>query len=118
MATTFKLGLCEGRHEIKDVDTYIFRDGDIQFPINPSDLRKKVVERFKEIGVKASDDLVIYVTGLTPALTAVIRIAFINCMTLTLMHYDNASGNYIEDIIFSPNDVCHDIEYPAWVACP
>lgn len=41
MATTFKLGLCEGRHEIKDVDTYIFLDGDIEFPINPSDLRKK-----------------------------------------------------------------------------
>lgn len=66
----------------------------------------------------ASDDLVIYVTGLTPALTAVIRIAFKNCMTLTLMHYDNASGEYIEDVMFSQNDVCHDIEYPAWVACP
>ena len=100
------------------MDTYIFLDGDIEFPINPSDLRKKVVERFKEIGVKASDDLVIYVTGLTLALTAVIRIAFTNCMTLTLMLYDNTSGNYIEDVIFSPNNVCHDIEYPAWVACP
>lgn len=117
MATTFKLGLCQGRHKIKDVDTYIFGDGEIQFPINPSDLRKKVVERFNELGIKPSDDLVIYVTGLTPALTAVIRVAFKNCMTLTLMHYDNASGNYIEDVIFSPNDVCHDIEYPAWVAC-
>ena len=118
MATTFKLGLCQGRHEIKDVDTYIFLDGDIEFPINPSDLRKNVVNRFKQLGISQSDDLVVYVTGLTPALTAVIRIAFTNCMTLTLMHYDNTSGNYIEDVIFSPNDVCHDIEYPAWIACP
>lgn len=42
MPTTFKLGLCEGRHDIKDVDTYIFGDGEIQFPINPSDLNKGV----------------------------------------------------------------------------
>lgn len=118
MAKTFKLGLCENRHEIKNIDTYIFTDGDIQFPINPSDIRRKVVDRFNELGIKNKDDLVIYVTGLTPALTAVIRIAFKNCMTLTLMHYDNQSKTYIEDIIFSPNDVGYDLEYPTWVACP
>lgn len=118
MAKTFKLGLCENRHEIKDIDKYIFKDGDIQFPINPSDIKQKVVDRFNELEIKNEDDLVIYVTGLTPALTAVIRIAFKNCMTLTLMHYDNQSKTYIEDIIFSPNDVGYDLEYPTWVACP
>lgn len=114
---TFNLGLCQGRHEIKDVDTYIFNDGDITFPIDPKALQTLVVKRFNELGVKMGDDVILYVTGLTPALTSVIRICFKNSMTLTLMHYDNASGNYIPDPMFTGNDVCYDIEYPAWVAC-
>ena len=118
MAKTFRLGLCENRHEIKDINTYLFKEGDIQFPINPSDIRRKVVDRFNELGITDKDDLVIYVTGLTPALTAVIRIAFKNCMTLTLMHYDKETKTYIEDVLFSPNDVGYDLEYPTWVACP
>lgn len=39
MANTFKLGLCDNRHEIEDVTTYIFSEGAIQFPINPKTLR-------------------------------------------------------------------------------
>ena len=117
MATTFKLGLCEGRHNIKGVDTYIFKDGDIQFPINTTALQNKVIDRFNDLGVSQRDDLIIYVTGLTPALTAVIKVAFKNCMTLTLMHYDTATGNYIADELFSPNHVGYDLEYPHWV-CP
>lgn len=35
MAKTFKLGLCDNRHEIKDVTTYIFAEGSIQFPHQP-----------------------------------------------------------------------------------
>jgi hypothetical protein len=118
MAKTFRLGLCENRHEIKDINTYLFKDGDIQFPINPSDIRRKVVDRFNELGITDKDDLIIYVTGLTPALTAVIRIAFKHSMTLTLMHYDKDTKSYIEDVLFSPNDVGYDLEYPTWVACP
>ena len=76
MATTYKLGLCDNRHEIKDVTTYLFSEGDISFPIDPKILRNQVVDRFNELGITDGDDLVIYVTGLTPALTAVIRIAF------------------------------------------
>lgn len=118
MATTFKLGLCDNRHEIKDVTTYIFADGDISFPIDPKVLRNKVVDKFNELGITDGDDLIIYVTGLTPALTAVIRIAFKHSMTLILMHYDKDSKSYIEDVLFSPNDVGYDLEYPTWVACP
>lgn len=117
MATTYELGLCEGRHEIKDVGIYIFADGDIQFPINPNALKSKVIDRFNDLGVSQRDDLIIYVTGLTPALTAVIKVAFENCMTLTLMHYDTATGCYISEVLFSPNEVGYDLEYPHWV-CP
>lgn len=39
-------------------------------------------------------------------------------MTLTLMHYDKDTKSYIEDVLFSPNDVGYDLEYPTWVACP
>jgi hypothetical protein len=115
---SFTLGLCDKRHIIKDVDDYIFDDGDITFPIDPKGLQNHVVKKFKEIGLNMGDDLTLYVTGLTPALTSVIRICFKNSITLTLMHYDNASGDYIPDAIFTGNDVCYDIEYPAWVACP
>lgn len=118
MATTYKLGLCDNRHEIKDVTTYIFSEGAISFPIDPKALRNKVVDKFNELGITDHDDLIIYVTGLTPALTAVIRIAFKHSMTLTLMHYDKDSKSYIEDVLFSPNDVGCDLEYPTWVACP
>lgn len=118
MAKTFKLGLCNNRHEIKDVTTYIFDEGVICFPIDPKALRDQVVDRFNKLGIKDHDDLIIYVTGLTSALTAVIRIAFKHSMTLTLMHYDKGSKSYIEDVLFSPNDVGYDLEYPTWVACP
>ena len=30
MTNTFTLGLCQKRHDIKAVDTYIFNDGDIK----------------------------------------------------------------------------------------
>ena len=88
---TFTLGLCQGRHEIKNVNTYIFNEGDITFPIDPKGLQSQVVKRFKELGVKMGDDVVLYVTGLTPALTSVIRICFKNSMTLTLMHFMTSS---------------------------
>lgn len=118
MAKTYTLGLCGNRHEIKDVTTYIFAEGDISFPIDLKALRNKVVDKFNELGVTKGDDLIIYVTGLTPTLTAVIRIAFKHSMTLTLMHYDKDSKSYIEDVLFSPNDVGYDLEYPTWVVCP
>lgn len=118
MAKTYKLGLCDNRHEIKDVTTCIFAEGSIAFPIDPKTLRNQVVDRFNELGITDHDDLIIYVTGLTPALTAVIRIAFKHSMTLTLMHYDKDSKSYIEDVLFSLNDVGYDLEYPTWVACP
>lgn len=118
MVKTYKLGLCDNRHEIPDVTTYIFAEGGISFPIDPKTLRNKVVDRFNELGITDHDDLIIYVTGLTPALTAVIRTAFKHSMTLTLMHYDKDSKSYIEDALFYPNDVGYDLEYPTWVACP
>lgn len=118
MTNTFTLGLCQKRHDIKAVDTYIFNDEDIKFPIDPKMLQTTAVKRFHDLGIKQGADLTLFVTGLTPALTAVIRICFKNSITLTLMHYDNDSGNYIPDKIFTGNDVCYDIDYPAWVACP
>ena len=38
MTNKFTLGLCQKRHDIKAVDTYIFNDGDIKFPIDPKSL--------------------------------------------------------------------------------
>ena len=43
MAKTYKLGLCDNRHEIKDVTTYIFAEGAISFPIDPKTLRNQIL---------------------------------------------------------------------------
>lgn len=69
-----ELGLVSGRHPLP-VEDYIFQEGDITFPINPRELGKLVVKKFNDLGVEQqTGDFVVYVTGLTPATTAVIRI--------------------------------------------
>lgn len=45
-------------------------------------------------GIGEKYDLVIYVTGLSVALTAVINVCQRNDIALTLMHYDQGSGDY------------------------
>lgn len=116
MEKTIKLGLVKGRHPLP-VDEYIFEEGDITFPINPAKLQNVVAKKLDELGCKPSSDnkLVVYVTGLTPATTAVITVAFLNHHFLTLMHYDRDSADWIEDPIFTDKeDRSFDAGFPAW----
>lgn len=41
--TTYNLGLCAGRHDLP-VSDFIFADGDITFPINPTALLNTAYE--------------------------------------------------------------------------
>lgn len=44
--------------------------------------------------------LVVYVTGLTSVTAELIRTCALNGVKLTLMHYDNATGEYVPQYIF------------------
>ena len=110
------VGLCAGRHDIP-VEGYIF-----DMEINPTDTKaiEKVAFEWVEknctiikrygIGLNQADnedvkiftsdtELVLYVTGLTIALAAVVKACIVNGIPLTLMHYDRERGEYFEQII-------------------
>lgn len=95
--TTFTLGLCAGRHDLPVTD-FIFADGDITFPINPTELFNTAAIKLRDLNY--GDKLVVYVTGLTPALVAIIKFCSINGIKLTLKHFDRETNIYIDDVVF------------------
>lgn len=95
--TTFSLGLCADRHDLP-VSDFIFADNDIAFPINPIALLDTAAIKLRDLNY--GDSLVVYVTGLTPALVAVIKYCSIRNVKLTLKHFDRGSNNYIDDVVF------------------
>ena len=52
-------------------------------------------------GHKALD---VYVTGLTVATAAVIRMCYIRAIPLTLWHFDRESGQYYQQVIITEQD--------------
>lgn len=88
----YKVGLCKGRHEIPEVDNYIFPE-----TVNPLDvegLEKQAGEYFNRLAKGSGGVSVdLYVTGLTVALVAAINAAWGN-IDLRLFHYDRDSGTY------------------------
>lgn len=95
--TTFTFGLCAGRHDLP-VSDFIFADGDITFPINPTALLDIVATKLNFVNF--GDKLDVYVTGLTPATVAIIKFCSINGTKLTLKHFDRDSNSYIDDVVF------------------
>lgn len=112
-------GLIKGRHELP-VEEYIFEKID-----DPSDIDaiEKVatdwVEKNCSIDIvlgkginqvsdyypdtlihKGKVKLVIYVTGLTVALTAVLKACALNGVRTVLMHYNSSTGEYVEQYMF------------------
>ena len=95
--TTFTLGLCAGRHDLP-VSDFIFSDGDITFPINPPTLFNTASIKLRDLNY--GDKLVVYVTGLTPDVVAIIKYCSIRNIKLTLKHFDRDSNSYIDDVVF------------------
>lgn len=95
--TTYTLGLCAGRHDLP-VSDFIFYDGDITFPINPTALLDTVSTKLNFVNF--GDKLDVYVTGLTPATVAVIKFCSIKGIKLTLKHFDRDSNSFIDDVVF------------------
>lgn len=107
-----KVGLIKGRHAMP-VSDYIFHDIDDVMDFKGMD---SVVTRFLEetVGIDVAngrainshsyaDDavfvgrhrLVVYVTGLSAALAALVAGCARNGVRLTIMHWDNKSGEYV-----------------------
>lgn len=112
-----KVGLVRGRHELP-TDTYIFEDVDDIFDV---DAMYETASAFilKNIGVtkkagrainaasytddevyRGDRELVVYVTGLSAALAAVIAACAAYGVPLVLMHYDRDTDDYRPQTIF------------------
>lgn len=114
---TITVGLIAGRHNLP-VDKYIFEE--IQDVLDIKSIHCRISE-FLETEVGITQDfgtcinqcdytdvegfwgqrhLVVYVTGLTVVATELVRMCALNGVSLTLMHYDRETGNYVEQAIF------------------
>ncbi len=99
MLTTLEVGLCKGRHEIKNangevIDKYIF--GHIENPLDFGAL-EGMADIFiqEELEQDHIDVISIYITGLTPALTSFLAVAkWRPEIKITLMHFNRDTGGY------------------------
>lgn len=106
------VGLCAGRHDMP-VSDFIFPQ-----VVDPTDFRgmEFVVGDFikSRVGIHEETQsdtggefevmfgdrpLVVYVTGLTACVVAVVKVCMFYGVDLTLMHYDRASGGYLPQVV-------------------
>lgn len=111
------VGLCAGRHDMP-VGEFIFPT-----EVDPTDFRamSRTVDAFLDnrvgthlsnYGTRFNDNeyadievttgdrpLVVYVTGLTACVAAVIRGCVYRGIELTLMHYDRTTGGYLPQVV-------------------
>lgn len=119
---TLKMSLCAGRHVIPDATDGSIFEGEIN-PLDPSGLMDKAIDilnpLFEDVSstcmVNRQTDytdipfvckegrLILFVTGLSVALVAVINACNSINLDLQLMHYDRESGQYY------PQKVVHQI---------
>lgn len=85
------IGLCEGRHPMP-VESYIFP----QVVESPLDFAANFNHATSVITDYDGDHITLYVSGLTPVLTAtILAITTLGRHTLTLMHYNRDSGDFV-----------------------
>jgi len=114
-----KLGLVEGRHDLP-VANCIFQEGDITFPLDMKELAQIADKRLSEAGAVSSfedrfnpSQIDVFVTGLTAATTAVIRVALVKGYLLTLHHFDRDSQTWLPQTIVGKSDLHLDSDYPS-----
>lgn len=84
-----KIGLCKGRHEIKEVQEYIYPQ-----EVNPLDVKGLEETALEIVSKIEADELHIYVTGLTVALIASLNACKKLNKKVVLYHFDRTSGEY------------------------
>ena len=108
-----KLGLVEGRHDLP-VANCIFQEGDITFPLDMKELAQIADKRLSELGAVTYTSLDLYVTGLTAATLAVMRVAFVRGYLVTFHHFDRNSGMWLAQDVINANDINRDSDVPSW----
>mgnify|MGYP001277234301 FL=1 len=104
------IGLCEGRHEIKQnngeaLDGFIFStvENPMDFDRHESHAQDWLLDHYGYEEPAEGTTIHLYVTGLTVLLTCflnVMRSAF-PMVSVVLMHYDRDSQQYVEQPMFS-----------------
>ena len=84
-----KIGLCKGRHEIGEVQNYIFPQ-----EVNPLDVKGLEETALEIVSEVEANELHIYVTGLTVALIASLNTCKKLNKKVVLYHFDRTSGEY------------------------
>lgn len=84
-----KIGLCKGRHKIREVQNYIFPQ-----EVNPLDVKGLEETALEIVSKIEADELHIYVTGLTVALIASLNACKKLNKKVVLYHFDRTSGEY------------------------
>ena len=112
-----KVGLIKGRHEMP-VSNYIFDE--INDVLDFDNMNKQIVNfinnnisvyaaygcginqiGYEDVEVLTSDTkLIVYVTGLTSVTAELIKVCALKGISLTLMHYDRNTGDYLPQVIF------------------
>ena len=112
-----KVGLIKGRHEMP-VDSYIFDE--INDVLDFNNMNKQIVNfinnninvysvygcginqiGYEDVEILTSDTrLIVYITGLTSVTAELIKVCALKGISLTLMHYDRDTGDYLPQVIF------------------
>jgi hypothetical protein len=92
--------LVKSRHSHRDIDKLpaIFETVNSD-QIFDFDLHKKIIHKhlshLSQKKVSSRDDLILYVTGLTPLLVSVLNYCRLFNISITLYHYDVSSDRYV-----------------------
>lgn len=119
MKETIEVGLIKGRHDMPQVNEYIF-NGDIEDVHDYTKIGNTILDFIRDkVKIDMIDDiplngvgistvrvyrgkrkLIVYVTGLTMVVAELIRMCAIYGVELTLMNYDTKTQTYKRQIIF------------------
>ena len=94
MEKILKIGVCEGRHEMP-VEKYIY--GQQVNPLDVIGLETQAEKRLLELKGDCNQ-LHLYVTGLTVAVIAAIKVAIKMFDSVVLLHYNRDSNSYYQQI--------------------
>lgn len=92
------LGLCKGRHEIKEVEKYIFDEDYFSDGKKIKDLSSQVshVINFVVANKLQKQEVNLYVTGLTVALISVLNAFKVSHIKVNLYHFDRDTNTYFK----------------------
>ena len=106
MERIINIALCEARHAMPECVTGAIYPNTVD-PLDIAGITETADAFMRE---HSGDDVNVYVTGLTVCTIAVVKAAMMRlaldkpCPTLTLWHYDRATGDYYPQSIISKQD--------------